>query len=215
MVCLEIWDSQRKWFHGHMVREVLEGAPHSYFVLMSASRSYGLPWNMIRSNLTNSIVSWSEGYLKTLNTIILSLWVHGLMVCLKIWDSQMEPTSWSHGQRGIWRRSTQICCPYECIMVSWSALKYDTFKRNQLRGLMVRVVFEDAQHSYFVAMSAWSHGLPWNMRQSNVIDFMVSWSEGYLMVSLEIWDWQCCHTPDAMGIFFLVVWSAIINFKIF
>jgi hypothetical protein len=44
-------------------------------------------------------------------------------------------------------------------MVLWSALKYDTFKPNQLHRI-VRGVFEDAQHSYFVLMSAWSHGLP-------------------------------------------------------
>jgi hypothetical protein len=45
-------------------------------------------------------------------------------------------------------------------MVLWSALKYETFKRNRLHVLMVRGVFEDDQYSYFVPMSAsWSYGL--------------------------------------------------------
>jgi hypothetical protein len=102
--CMVSWSAlkyetvKRNWLHGLMVREVFEDAQHSYFVLMSASWSYGLPWNMRHSNVTNSMVSWS-----------------GV----------------------IWRCSTQIFCPYEC-MVSRSALKYETVKRNWLHGLMVR-----------------------------------------------------------------------------
>jgi hypothetical protein len=98
--------------------------------------------------------------------------------------------------------SVRIFLFIEC-MVSWSALKYETVKCNKLHGLMVRGVFHDTPRSYFVLLSAWSHGLPWNLRQSYVTDSMVTWSERYLktlntvilslwvhhglMVCLEIW----------------------------